>query len=94
MRPERAGEAEEDIFPDGDAQAGAQKGGARQGTGGGWQTPVFLAAVGASGVPGKAPCAAPRPAEDVCCGREEKEKGTSLPEQEVPQKNQPVADAV
>ena len=49
MRPERAGEAEEGIFPDGDAQAGAQEGGARQGTGGGWQTPVFLAAVGASG---------------------------------------------
>ena len=36
MRPERTREAEEGIFPDGDAQAGAQEGAARQGTGGDW----------------------------------------------------------
>lgn len=45
-------------------------------------------------MPEKAFCAAPRPAEDVCCGREETEKGTSLPEQEVPQKISLWADAV
>lgn len=96
MRPERAGEAEEGIFPDGDAQAGAQEGGARQGTGGGWQTPVFLAAVGhlvrrCAGkglLRGSAACG-----RRVLC-REETEKGTSLPEQEVPPKISLWADAV
>ena len=78
------------------AQAGVQEGAARQGPGEAGRVRSFLPPsehlvrrdAGKGLLRGSAACG-----RRVLC-REETEKGASLPEQEVPQKNQPVADAV